>query len=141
MAYHKALTPVDATLLQKYAPTLLSAAILILGGLQVLVSSGHTLVDILQFVTIVITSLTTFGFTGWWKTGLEAAGVIVVAILPFAIDQTVTWANILLIVIAIVKALATHFGVVLRSDVAPVQGAAATPNIHGTLSTPPASDG
>ncbi len=111
---------IDSSLLQKYAPTLLSAAVLILGGLQVLVSSGHTLVDILQFVTLVITSLTTFQFTGWWKTGLEAAGVIVVAILPFAIDHTVTWANVLLIVIAIVKALATHFGIILRADPAPI---------------------
>lgn len=140
MADHKALTPIDATLLQKYAPTLLSAAILILGGLQVLVSSGHTLVDILQFVTLVLTSLTTFGFTGWWKTALEAAGVIVVAILPFAIDQTVTWANVLLIVIAIVKALATHFGVVLRADPAPVDTGAVIPK-YGTGSNPPASDG
>ena len=132
MADHKALTPVDSTLLQKYAPTLLSAAVLILGGLQVLVSSGHTLVDILQFVTLVLTSLTTFGFTGWWKTALEGAGVVVVAVLPFAIDGTVTWANVLLIVIAIVKALATHFGIILRADTAPIDVGTTRPTSSGS---------
>lgn len=128
MADHKALTPIDATLLQKYAPTIASGAVLLLGGLQVLMSSGHTLVDILQFITLVLTTLTTFQFTGWWKTGIESAGVVVVAVLPFAIDHTVTWANVLLIVIAVVKALSAHFGIIVRADSAPI--------VTGSTSTP-----
>jgi hypothetical protein len=107
---------VDNSIFQKYAPTIFSAALLILGGLQVLIQTGATTVTILQFVALVITTATTFGLRGRWKISLEVAGVIVAAVLPFAIEHTLTIANALLVVVAIVKALATHFGVVLRAD-------------------------
>jgi hypothetical protein len=103
-------------MLQKYMPTILSAALLVLGGLQVLIQTGANLVTILQFVALLITTATTFQLRGRWKIGLEIAGVLVAAVLPFAIDQTFTKANIVLILIAIVKALATHFGIQVRQD-------------------------
>jgi hypothetical protein len=103
-------------MLQKYMPTILSAALLVLGGLQVLIQTGANLVTILQFVALLITTATTFQLRGRWKIGLEVAGVLVAAVLPFAIDQTFTKANIVLILIAIVKALATHFGIQVRQD-------------------------
>jgi hypothetical protein len=103
-------------MLQKYMPTILSAALLVLGGLQVLIQTGANLVTILQFVALLVTTATTFQLRGRWKIGLEVAGVLVAAVLPFAIDQTFTKANIVLILIAIVKALATHFGIQVRQD-------------------------
>ncbi|MFJ3383989.1 MULTISPECIES: hypothetical protein [unclassified Curtobacterium] len=113
----------DNTLVQKYAPTLLSAALTVFGGLQVLISSGHGLVPILQFLTLLATTVTTYAvplvdkrWQGAWKTGLEIFGVLIAAVLPFAIDHTLTWTNALMIVVAAVKALATHFGIALRTD-------------------------
>jgi hypothetical protein len=103
-------------MLQKYMPTILSAALLVLGGLQVLIQTGANLVTILQFVALLVTTATTFQLRGRWKIALEVAGVLVAAVLPFAIDQTFTKANIVLILIAIVKALATHFGIQVRQD-------------------------
>lgn len=106
----------DQTLIQKYAPTIASAAILLLGGLQTLIQTGATLVTILQFVALVITTATTFQLRGRLKIAFEVGGVIVAAVLPFAIEQTFTKANLILILVAVIKALATHFGVVLRKD-------------------------
>jgi hypothetical protein len=120
--------PVDSTLIQKYAPTIFSAAITVFGGLQVLVSTGHSLVDILQFVALLITTATTFGLRGRWKVGLEVVGVLVVAVLPFAINQQISWPNALLIAVAVVKALATHFGVTIRNDVT-IGGGTALPTV------------
>lgn len=133
---------IDNTLIQKYAPTLFSAAVTVFGGLQVLVSSGHGLVEILQFLTLLVTTVTTYlvplvdaRWRGAWKTGLELVGVVVAAVLPFAIAHTLTWANALLIAVALVKALATHFGVTLRTDTAIDAGTAnaAAPAIITTL--------
>lgn len=106
----------NQALIQKYAPTIASAAILLLGGLQVLIQTGATLVTILQFVALALSTVTTFGLRGRWKIALEIAMVLVAAILPFAIEQTFTSANLILILVAVIKALATHFGVVLRAD-------------------------
>lgn len=108
--------PVDSTLLQKYAPTIFAAAITLFGGLQVLVSSGYGLVAVLQFTLLIITTVTTFQLTGRWKVGLEVAGVVVTAVLPLAINHEFALTNVLLILVAITKALATHFGVILRGD-------------------------
>lgn len=116
--------PIDGTLLQKYAPTIFAAAVTLFGGLQVLVSTGHGLVEILQFTALLVTTITTFQLRGYWKIGLEVAGVLVSAVLPFAIDHTFTWANALLVAVAVTKALATHFGVLIRGDASVVPAAA-----------------
>lgn len=131
----------DNTLVQKYAPTLLSAALTVFGGLQVLISSGHGLVPILQFLTLLATTVTTYAvplvdkrWQGAWKTGLEIVGVLIAAVLPFAIEHTLTWTNALMIVVAAVKALATHFGIALRTDTS-TSNAAVTTVINNVVSS------
>jgi hypothetical protein len=110
------LTPTEASIFQKYAPTIFSALVLVLGGLQALTASHFGIVPDLVFAALVLTTLTTFRFTGWWKVGLEVAGVLVAVALPFAITGSLTPANGFLIAVAVVKALATQFGVLIRSD-------------------------
>lgn len=113
----------NTTLAKKWAPALLSAAVVLFGGLQVLVTTGHGVVELLQFATLVVTTVTTTvlplvdsRWQGVWKTGAEIVGVVITAVLPFAIDHTLTWANALLIAVAVVKALAAEFGVALRTS-------------------------
>lgn len=113
----------NTTIVKKWAPALLSAAVVLFGGLQVLVSTGHGVVELLQFGTLLVTTVTTTvlplidaRWQGALKTGLEVVGVLIVAVLPFAIDHTLSWANALLIAVAVMKALAAEFGVALRTS-------------------------
>lgn len=105
----------DTKLLQKYAPTILSAVVLIVPAVDVL-AKNPTPIAILQFVALVATTLTTYRLPAPWKQIVEWAGVIVAAILPLALSGEITWANWALVVVAVVKALAAHLGVVVRKD-------------------------
>lgn len=105
----------DTTLLQKYAPTILSTLVLILPAADVL-AKNPTPVAVLQFVALITTSLTTFALVAPWKQVAEWVGVVVAAVLPLAITGELTWANWALVAVAVVKAAATHLGVGLRKD-------------------------
>lgn len=106
---------IDNSVLQKYAPTILSALVLILPAADVL-AKNPTPVAVLQFVALVATSLTTFALVAPWKQVVEWVGVVVAAVLPLAITGELTWANWALVAVAVVKAAATHLGVVIRKD-------------------------
>jgi hypothetical protein len=138
---HEAATTdlLETSALQKYAPTLASAAITVFGGLQVLVSTGHSLPNVLVFLALLITTTTTFALPGKWKVILEAAGVVVAAVLPFAIAHTVNWASALLIAVAVTKALATAFGVKVRTDSALLNASQSATGAY-TVTTLPAAD-
>lgn len=113
----------NTTLFKKWAPVILSAAVTLIAGFQTLVQGAHGPTEIVQFLTLVATTVTTgvvplldTRWQGVLKTGIEVVGVVIVAILPFWLDGGVNWSNGMLILVAILKALATHFGVVLRTS-------------------------
>lgn len=106
---------IDSSLVQKYAPVLASALVLILPAVDVL-AKNPTPIAILQFVALVIATAGTWGLRGRWKLVVEWGGVVVAAILPLALSGEITWSNWALVAVAVVKALATHLGVVIRKD-------------------------
>lgn len=106
---------VDRTLAQRYAPVIASALVLILPAFDIL-ARNPTPIAILQFITLVVTTVTTFQLPDRWKQIAEWVGVVVTAVLPLAISGEVTWANWAVVAVAVVKAAATHLGVVIRKD-------------------------
>lgn len=116
---------IDNTVIQKYAPVIASALILIVPAVDVL-AKNPTLVGVLQFVALVAATVATFKLRAPYKQVAEWVGVVVAAILPLAITGTLTWENWALVAVAVVKALATHLGVAIRKDddvAAPLQPA------------------
>lgn len=108
---------------QRYAPALLSLAVLLLGGYQALAAAGYGLADVLQFAVLATTTITTFAvpllaarYAGWLKVGLEGLGVLATALIPFVVDGHIDRTQIVVILIAIVKAFAAHWGVAIRTD-------------------------
>lgn len=106
---------IDKTLLQKYAPVIASALVLLLPAVDIL-AKNPTPIAILQFVALALTTVTTLRLVAPWKQILEWAGVIVATLLPLALSGEITWANWAFVAVAIVKALAVHFGVTIRKD-------------------------
>lgn len=111
------------TVAQRYAPALLSLAVLLLGGYQALAAAGYGLADVLQFVVLGATTITTFAvpllaarYAGWLKVGLEGVGVLATALIPFVVDGHIDRTQIIVVVIAVIKAFATHWGVTIRTD-------------------------
>ncbi len=106
---------VDRTLAQRYAPVIASALVLILPAFDIL-ARNPTPIAILQFITLVVTTVTTFQLPDRWKQIAEWVGVVVTAVLPLAIAGEVTWANWAVVAVAVVKAAATHLGIEIRKD-------------------------
>lgn len=122
------------TILQRYAPSVLSFLVLVIGGIQAAVAAGPLNgVTIAQLVVLTITTFTTWlapligeRWQGKVKTGLELAGVAITLALPFIATGTITWAEALLVAVAFIKAGAAELGVQIRLDpiVAPNVGSA-----------------
>lgn len=106
---------IDQTILQKYAPTIASALVLLVPAVDILAKNPSP-IAVLQFLALLVTTATTFALTAPWKQVVEWVGVVVAAVLPLAITGDITWANWAFVVVAVVKALAAHFGVVVRQD-------------------------
>lgn len=106
---------IDSSLVQKYAPTLASALVLILPAVDIL-ARNPTPIAVLQFLALLVTTVTTFRLVGPWKQIVEWVGVVVAVILPLAINGDVTWANWAFVAVAVVKAAAVHLGVKIRQD-------------------------
>lgn len=124
------------TTIQRFAPSILSFLVLVVGGVQAAVAAGPlTGVTIAQLVVLGITTFTTWlapligeRWRGKVKTGLELAGVAVTLAIPFIASGTITWAEGLLVVVAFIKAGAAELGVQIRLDpVAPVAVEDVTP--------------
>lgn len=118
------------TLFQKYAAALLSAAVLIIGGIVPIVAAGKLTDETLaQLVVLSVTSVTTYfiplvpvKLSGILKSGVEFLGAGLTLAAPYivnAVNGTSLELNryeVLIFVVALIKAFATSFGVKLRLD-------------------------
>lgn len=110
--------------LQRYAPSVLSFLVLVVGGLQAAVASGPiTWVVVAQLAVLILTTATTWlvplvdsRWRGRAKTGLELVGVVLTLALPYIAAGRISAAEILLVVVAVIKAIGTELGVQLRVD-------------------------
>jgi len=110
-----------STIIQKYGVGIFSFLIAVLTAVQVMAHWG--LVDILQLAVIVITGFTAYllplvnkAWQGGLKTGADVLGVLVLLVIPYAVAGHITGPQIVLVVIGVIKALATEFGVQIRTD-------------------------
>ena len=118
--------------LQRFAPSVLSFLVLVVGGVQVAVAAGPiTPVVLAQLVVLVLTTFTTWlvplvgtRWRGKVKTGVELLGVAVTLALPFIATGAITWSQLLLVLVAFIKAGAAELGVQMRTEpvVAPKEG-------------------
>lgn len=129
-------------IIQKYGVGIFSFLISVLTAVQVMNHFG--LVDILQLVVIIITSFTAYmlklfptGWRGGLKTGADVLGILVLAAIPLVLTGMFTGPQIVLVIIGVIKALATEFGVQIRTDAA--IGAAAVTVINSPDPGVPAS--
>lgn len=110
--------------LQRYAPAILSFLVLVIGGLQAAVATGPvTWVVVAQLAVLIVTTATTYlvplaptRWRGVAKTGLELLGVVLVLVIPYIAAGRISSAEILLVVVAVIKAVGTELGVQLRTD-------------------------
>lgn len=110
--------------LQRFAPSVLSFLVLVVGGIQAAVAAGPLNgVTIAQLVVLAATTFTTWlvpllgeRWRGKVKTGLELLGVAITLALPFIATGTITWAEGLLVVVAFIKAGAAELGVQIRLE-------------------------
>lgn len=109
----------------RYLASLLPAAIIIIGGLQAILDNPGNWTVIVQFALLVVGTGVAFvvklvpdaHWQGRLKTGAQIVTVILTALAPFLLpggfDPNV---NATLIVVAVLNALATEFGVQVRKD-------------------------
>lgn len=131
MADHEATTV--QTVAQRYAPALISFAVLVLGAVQAAASTGpFNAVIILQLVALALGSVLTYflplvdtKWQGALKTGVELLTAAIALVLPYVIEGHITGPQVLLVIIGVIKAATTQVGVAIRVDpkVAPVSAA------------------
>lgn len=115
------------TTAKRYAPSVLSFLVLVVGGLQATVATGAvTWVALAQFAVLVVTTATTWlvplvdgPWRGRLKTGLELLGVVIVLVLPYIATGRITPAEALLVAVALIKAVGAQLGVLIRTDPVP----------------------
>lgn len=122
-----------STIFQKYAAALLPFFILVIGASQTVFAGDSTdwnaiitfAILVLGAVLTYIVPLTESKWQGALKTGIAILTVILSALLPFILpggfDPTV---NVPIIIVAVLNALATEFGVQIRTT--PVNSAGTT---------------
>lgn len=108
---------------QKYSPAIFTFAVLVLGGLQGLLDAPITTVILLQFTALIVGTALTVLFplakgrwAGAFKVGAEVLLTAIALVIPFALAGHITRAQVVLVVIGVVKALATQVGVTIRTD-------------------------
>lgn len=116
--------PVESATWKKYAPAIFSALIAIGVGSEGLKAVGLNLTSGLQFAALVastilvfIVPLTSSKWQGALKTGLEVVSVAATVAIPFIVDGKIDKSQWVLVGVAVLKALATEFGVQIRTDV------------------------
>jgi ABC-type sugar transport system substrate-binding protein len=116
-----------STIFQKYGASIASFLVVLLTALSVLPAKPTT-VDLLQLVVLILSAVGVFWvplLKGKWaaggKVGVELASVLLVTLIPFFVGGTPTREQIVVILIALIKAGATQLGVLIRTDV-PVAG-------------------
>lgn len=121
MADHAVITPTQ-TAFQRYAPSLFSFAVLVIGSLQTVTTIN--LVVGLQLVALAAGSAATLivplvgtTYRGKVKIALEILTAIIALVLPYAIAGGITREQGILVIVGALKILATHFGLAIRTDV------------------------
>jgi hypothetical protein len=147
MAEHAIVTPTQ-TAFQRYAPSLFSFAVLVIGSLQTVTTVN--LVVALQLVALAAGSAATLlvplvgtTYRGKVKIALEILTAIIALVLPYAIEGRITREQGILVIVGALKILATHFGLAIRTDVkvaAPVTVVAPAATV-GYVSVPTISSG
>lgn len=126
-----------STIFQKYAAALLPFFILVIGASQTVLKEGPVdWVAILTFAILVLGAVVTFivkllpsaTWQGALKTGIAILTTILSALLPFVLpggfDPSV---NVPIIIVAVLNALATEFGVQIRTTQVTSTGVAPDP--------------
>lgn len=110
------------TVVKKYGAGIFGLLIVTLtavSGLQ-----DFSLVSILQLVALFLSTVVSVGIVGLlpgkWpggvKTGVDLLGAAIALVLPYAVQGHITWNEIVLVIIGVIKAAATEFGVAIRTD-------------------------
>lgn len=112
-----ALPPVFET----YAAALLPFFVLVVGGLTEVVKNPHA-ATILPFLILVLGTALTYvvpllpsGWQGVFKTGVPIVTTVIAALVVYAQDGTLNWGNSAVIIVGALSALATEFGVQIRT--------------------------
>lgn len=117
------------SIFQKYATAIFSFAVLAIGGFQALVAvlgAGHTtgqlITSVAVFAVLIVGGIATFGvplleakWQGAVKTGIALFTTLVAAVLPFATKGHFdVKTDLPLVVLAVLNAIATEFGIQIR---------------------------
>jgi hypothetical protein len=120
--------------MQKYGAALASFLVVLLTALSVLPTVPE-IVDILQLSVLVASAVGIFFvplLKGKWAAGgkmaVEMVGVLLIALIPFFIDGVPSREQIIIIIIALIKAGATQLGVSIRTDIPVSNGLVADPD-------------
>lgn len=110
-------------ILNKYLVALLQVAVLFLAALQAALVNGLTETEAWQVAGLLVGAIVTYYvpiLKGPWAAGLKvggaALGAVIAAIVPLLGGWDNLFANLTIILIALVNALATQFGVDVRID-------------------------
>lgn len=111
-----------STLFQKYGAALGSFLVVLLTALSVL-PTKVSVVDILQLVVLLASAIGIYFvplLSGKWAAGgkmtVELIGVLVIALIPFFVNGAPSRDQIIIIIIALIKAGATQLGVAIRTE-------------------------
>jgi len=122
-----------STLLQKYGAGILSFLVALLTAVQVL-PTNPSLVDVLNIAILAASSFVMFivpllkgAWVGGLKVGVELAGALAIAFLPFALNTEWNQTTLALVIIALIKAGATQLGITIRSETPVAGGLVADP--------------
>lgn len=110
--------------LKKYAPSFFTFAVLVFGALQTALATGPiTNVVLLQLAALTIGSALTYflplagaRWQGVFKFLGEILLTIIALVIPYFISGHITRAEVLLVIIGVIKAAATQLGIVIRTD-------------------------
>lgn len=132
------------TVFKHYAAALLPFFILVIGASQTVLHAGFNLQVDIPFAVLVLGAIITFivqllpsGWQGALKTGVAIVTTILSALLPFVLPGTVHLSqSVPVVAIAILNAIATEFGVQIRT--APmINAGTAVPGVAADISSLP----
>jgi len=110
------------TVLKKYGAGIFGLLIVVLTAVSAV--KTFDLVTFLQLSALFLSTVVSVGLVsllpGKWpgatKTLVDLAGAAIALVLPYAISHQITWSEVILVLIGVIKAAATEFGVQIRTD-------------------------
>lgn len=110
-----------SSIISKYGAAIFSFAITLLTIVSSLKDTSFA--SLFQLIPLIITSLLVLivplikgPWAGAIKTGIEIIGVIAVLLIPYVVAGTITVPQLLVVGVAILKAVATQLGIIIRLD-------------------------